>query len=555
MAETRCPQFTSLKREDWEGYLIRLNLHFLCKKVKEDDMKMAAFVSNMGDQFYKLAERVMTQALSKKVSECTYAELTKELSKYFKPTENVNTCKNLFFHREKKSTETVDQYADALTELAHKCGFTAEVRKVILRDRFLTGLSDAKMQTILFALDPTPDFDELLTKAKLHEHILLDVDEVNKEANASVDSSGNVNSVSKLTTSKQTFSNRNGNSSKPNVGNGSNKGSKGGGNGSQSQDKPCYRCLGKGHEPNSCWARDQKCFNCQSIGHIGKACKKKSKTVRNVSDKNQGEGVVSDYESDEGSSKYVRDEYCFAISNIDPRQPILMCFEINGVTCDLEMDSGSCNTLINSDYWNRIFQNDLNCKPEIDSNKLPVLRDYNGETIPILGVATVFVVYRGQKCLLPIIIATKGPNIVGKDWLKHFRPELFDSEIKMVDMDPGFEIKKLNEEFVDIFVSKPEGSSNTVEVTNHKPVFCKVRPVPYALVDQVEQQLRDRVKRGTFEGVFNSKGATSIVVMAKPSGKVRIKPEIACDGNPIPKVKDLFEKLGGGLLNNKREMD
>src|SRR6266404_3685004 len=555
MAESRCPQFKSLKREDWEGYLIRLNLHFKCLKVKEDDMKMAAFVSNMGDQFYKLAERVMTQALSKKVGDCTYAELTKELTKYFKPTENVNTCKNLFFHREKKSTATVDQYADALTELAHKCGFTAEVRKVILRDRFLTGLSDAKMQTILFALDPTPDFDELLTKARLQEHILLDVDEVNKGANASMDSSGNVNSVSKLTTGKKTFSNRNGNSSKPSNDKGSNNGGKGGGSSNnQSQDKPCYRCLGKGHEPNSCWTRDQKCFNCQSIGHIGKACKKKPKAVRNVSDKNQGEGDVSDYESDEGSSKYVRDEYCFAIRNIDPRQPILMKFELNGVICDLEMDSGSCNTLINSDYWNRIFQNDLKCKPEVDSNKLPVLRDYNGETIPILGVATVFVVNRGQKCLLPIIIATKGPNIVGKDWLKHFRPELIDSDVKTVNMDPGFEIKKLNEEFADIFISKPESSINTVEVTNHKPVFCKVRPVPYALVDQVEQQLRDQVKRGTFEGVFNSKWATSIVVVAKPSGKICIKPEIVCDGNPIPKGKDLFEKLGGGLLYTKSDM-
>src|SRR6266404_7676369 len=299
MAETRCPQFTSLKREDWEGYLIRLNLHFLCKKVKEDDMKMAAFVSNMGDQFYKLAERVMTQTLSKTISECTYTEITEQLTKYFKPTENVNTCKNIFFHREKKSTETVDQYADALTELAHKCGFTAEVRKVILRDRFLTGLSDAKMQTILFALDPTPDFDELLTKARLQEHILLDVDEVNKGANASMDSSGNVNSVSKLTTGKKTFSNRNGNSSKPSNNKGSNNGGKGGGSGNQSQDKPCYRCLGKGHAPNSCWAKDQKCFNCQSIGHIGKACKKKPKSVKNVSDKNQGKGEFSDCESNE----------------------------------------------------------------------------------------------------------------------------------------------------------------------------------------------------------------------------------------------------------------
>src|SRR5271154_902547 len=112
MAESKVPLFTTLRREDWSGYLTRLTLHFCYKKVEDEAMKHAAFVSNMNDQFFKLTDRVMVQSLSKTVAECTYTEITDQLSKYFKPMENINTCKNIFFHREKKSTETVDQYAD-----------------------------------------------------------------------------------------------------------------------------------------------------------------------------------------------------------------------------------------------------------------------------------------------------------------------------------------------------------------------------------------------------------------------------------------------------------
>jgi len=76
--------------------------------------------------------------------------------------------------------------------------------------------------------------------------------------------------------------------------------------------------------------------------------------------------------------------------------------------------------------------------------------------------------------------------------------------------------------------------------------------VPYALVDQVEQQLADRGQEGYLRGGFQLQmGDFNCCSWPKPSGKVRIKPEIACDGNPIPKVKDLFEKIGGGLLHNK----
>ena len=560
MAEARCPLFTSLKREDWSGYLIRLNLHFRCKKVEDAELKHAAFVSNMGDQLYKVAERVMQQSLSKSLVDCSYEQITEQLTKHFKPMDNVNSCKNLFFHREKKSTEGVEEYAEALIELAQKCKFQGEVRKVILRDRFLTGLNNTKMQTVLFALDPTPDFEELMAKAKIQENITGDVQAVNKGA-AEDSESSKVNSVSKFTGSK----NKN-KSDKKWVDNKTSKGGQGKTGGS------CFRCKSIGHLADSCWAKNKKCFNCQIVGHTQNACRKpKENKIKSVKGKPNGESSETD-----SDSLADRDEYSYTVKAVgscltggfDPRRPILLKLKINGVSCNLEMDSGSCRTLINDDMLSKLFKTDPKSRPTIDSKPMKPLEDYNGGIIPVLGQATVCVEYEGQKCVLPFTVASRGPSIIGKDWLWHFKPDLFVTNVKSVqisDVDLGFEIKKLNEEFSDIFEARPDGSTITVGVTmidNPKPVFCKVRSVPYALSDKVEAQLRDQVHRGIYTVVPNSKWATPIVVVAKPGGDVRIcgdykitvNPQIVCDGHPIPKIKDLFAKLGGGLLYTKLDM-
>ncbi len=272
------PTFTSLKREEWDGYRDRLELFFTFRAIKEAKLQHAAFVSSMSPEFYKLAERVVLQQVSKKVKDCSLDELLNALTKHFKPTENINSLKNLFFHRERKDHETVEQYADFLTDLAHRCQFSAEARDEFLRDRFLTGLNNIAMQTRLFALVPTPKFEELITKAKVEEGISTDVQEVSKTF-PSLSLSEKVNVVfkpkSKAVVKKDP------------------------------EEEECYRCLQEGHNPGQCWARDRICFSCKGVGHTKVACKSiqayklAQKKVKKVQDSSDDEIC------------HIRDEYCF----------------------------------------------------------------------------------------------------------------------------------------------------------------------------------------------------------------------------------------------------
>ncbi len=421
MAESKVPTFTSLKREDWSGYLTRLNLHFKYRKVEDDALKHAAFVSNMGDIFYKLADRIMVQNLSKTVAECTYGEITELLTKYFKPTENVNTCKNLFFHREKKSTETVDEYADALTELAHKCNFTAELRKEILRDRFLTGLNNEKMQTILFAIDPTPEFDVLLAKARIQEHILVDVSEVQKASVDKVDKMDNgngnsVNLVSKFTSGKI---NKLGN--RPNKWNNSNEKQ----GCSSEESSKCFRCTKGGHSPDDCWFKTKRCLFCEKKGHTIRACKLKEKSIKHLSNESEESDSDQCLNVKEGEGG-ILPEYCFKVSaNVNPNRPILMHVTLNGNLVELELDTGSCHTLINSKEFVTIFEKN---QPKLENCSDVVLFDFNGKDITVMGKTSLCVEFEGKSKMLTALITVKGHSVIGRDWLYYLKPELFSSE-------------------------------------------------------------------------------------------------------------------------------
>ena len=85
------------------------------------------------------------------------------------------------------------------------------------------------------------------------------------------------------------------------------------------------------------------------------------------------------------------------------------------------------------------------------------------------------------------------------------------------------------------------------------PVFCKARPVPYALCDCIEVELECLVKDGQLEPVKVSDWASSIVPIVKGDQSIRICGDCRTtinkvsklDNYPIPKPNELFATLGG----------
>ena len=117
---------------------------------------------------------------------------------------------------------------------------------------------------------------------------------------------------------------------------------------------------------------------------------------------------------------------------------------------------------------------------------------YSGEPLQMLGQAVVPVEYEGQGVKLPLGVAKiKGqPAILGRNWL--YELKLNWKVFKVTGSDIVGELKSTYPS-----VSNKDGlgtvQGHQVQIhtkEDSKPIFCKARPVPYALKPKVDEELK-----------------------------------------------------------------
>jgi hypothetical protein len=85
-------------------------------------------------------------------------------------------------------------------------------------------------------------------------------------------------------------------------------------------------------------------------------------------------------------------------------------------------------------------------------------------------------------------------------------------------------------------------------------VFLKARPVPYALLDKVESELKQLEQEGVLTKSDYSDWGSPLVVVPKANGQIRlcfdykstVNPHIKEARYPIPRIEDIFNKTRGG---------
>ncbi|KAK9730805.1 hypothetical protein QE152_g14167 [Popillia japonica] len=102
---------------------------------------------------------------------------------------------------------------------------------------------------------------------------------------------------------------------------------------------------------------------------------------------------------------------------------------------------------------------------------------------------------------------------------------------------------------------KNEGIQSHLKIKERAtPVFVKFRPVPFALLDKIENELDLLVNEGILSKVDNSLWASPIVPVSKANGdiricgdfKVSINPYLAVDEYHLPKIYELLATMARG---------
>ena len=94
---------------------------------------------------------------------------------------------------------------------------------------------------------------------------------------------------------------------------------------------------------------------------------------------------------------------------------------------------------------------------------------------------------------------------------------------------------------------------------NAKPKFCRPRPVPYAIKDNIEHELDRLESAGILTKVSYSQWASPIVAVPKKDGQIRICGDykvsvLDIDKYPLPRSVDLFATLSGGQYFSKIDL-
>ena len=95
-----------------------------------------------------------------------------------------------------------------------------------------------------------------------------------------------------------------------------------------------------------------------------------------------------------------------------------------------------------------------------------------------------------------------------------------------------------------------------------QPRFYHPRPVPHALRQKVEAEIRRLEKEGVMESVKFSEWAAPIVPVVKSDGSIRICGDFKLtvnqvaksDSFPLPRIEDLFSTLAGGQAFTKLDL-
>ena len=331
---------------NWRTWVSAWNNYRLATKLdkEEEARQVATLLAVIGKEANKVF-RTFTWASpddAKKI-----AAVVSKFEEYCIPRENTIYERFLFFTRDQRESETVDQYLTELRQIAANCDFESITPDQLLRDRLVTGTKTAKVR------------ENLLKEKKLTLEKAIDIA---RAAESTAVQMKVMSAESGLSVVKEKEKEKEQSENVPSV--------------SSGWIKDCRFC-GRNHERRSCPAFGQICAYCKKRNHFVVKCPAKSK-VSSVQERF--------YLSAAGVGNGGREMVTLTVSK--ESNPL------SGHDVSFLMDTGAECNLLPLDVYKKVT-GDLHLN-FLNARGKSILVLANGDEQPIEGKATVYVSRKGN---------------------------------------------------------------------------------------------------------------------------------------------------------------
>ena len=166
----------------------------------------------------------------------------------------------------------------------------------------------------------------------------------------------------------------------------------------------------------------------------------------------------------------------------------------------MQLDTGAAVSVLPEALHDQQF-----CQWPLCSTKIK-LKAYSGVGIRVYGKVHLLVVYEQQELVLPLIVVDgDGPPLLGRNWLNG-TVFFMSAELTLS------EVLERHKNVFDNGLGTIKGLKAGIKLQDGaKPVFCKARPVPYALRHNVEEEMDRLESLGVIKKVERSDCVNCVV--------------------------------------------
>ncbi|XP_018399992.1 PREDICTED: uncharacterized protein K02A2.6-like [Cyphomyrmex costatus] len=322
----------------------------------------------------------------------------------------------------------------------------------------------------------------------------------------------------------------------------------------------CNGCGGS-HARKDCKFRDAECHSCKKKGHIAKVCKSKEQTTSQIVATEQPAEKV-DVIQRLNSLKQNN-----AINTVG-RQFVTVLIE--GRSLQMELDSGASCGIIS-----KAKLQEIKLHQTLNDTDLQFV-SYTHHHLKCIGYIPVNVTLGSTMRKLNLYVVDGNNDILfGREWISQFVHEidfeklfttaeklnsLITPTVQPLTVDETKRLNTLLQRYDDIFSEQPGKLVGPPVLVHLKPdvtpIFARAREIPVALRGTYAKEIDSKLASGFYKRVEHSEWASTIHIVMKKNGKMRItgnykptlNPRMVIDEHPIPKAEHIFHRMKGSTL-------